>query len=85
MSKPINPYITLKGRFSKFVDGCILRNPKVMWIYPKEKLSSNWSLKDLYERTAAAKQLGFDVQISAEDEGLVVKYLKQLPSRPWDI
>jgi hypothetical protein len=85
MSKPINPYTTLKDKFRKFADACEYRKPKTMWMYPKEKLGNNWSLKDLFERVAAADQIGFDVGLFATDEGLVVKYLKKIPERPWEI
>lgn len=52
-----------------------------MWCYPKAKLSDGWGLKDLYERTVAAHQLGYDVMLKANDDGLVVVYSK----RPDDI
>jgi len=85
MNKPINPYITLKGRFRDFINVCINRRPKTMWLYPKSKLGNNWTLDDLYQRVSAAEQLGFDVGLFATEEGLAVRYLKKLPERPWDI
>jgi hypothetical protein len=85
MNKPINPYMTLKGRFRDFINACINRRPKTMWLYPKVKLGNNWTLDDLYHRVAAAEQLGFDVGLFATNEGLEVRYLKKLPERPRDI
>jgi hypothetical protein len=50
---------------------------KVMWRYPKDKLSTQWSLADLYERVAAANQLDYDVRLTANDDGLLVEYIKR--------
>ena len=85
MSKPVNPYTTLQERFRDFANSCEYRKPKMMWIYPKARLGGDWSLKDLWDRVAAAEQLGFDVGLFATEEGLIVKYLKKLPDRPWEI
>ena len=41
-----------------------------------------WKLLDLYERTKAAEQLGYDVQIVAGDDGLSVYYKKKVPDVP---
>lgn len=53
-----------------------------MWMYPKDKLNEGWSLHDLYERTKAAEQLGYDVQLVATDQGLSVCYKKKIPNIP---
>lgn len=49
-----------------------------MWVYGKTQLP------DLYERVAAAKQLGYDVMLFAEQDGLHVKYVKEVEEAPWE-
>jgi hypothetical protein len=48
-----------------------------MWHYPKAKLNDGWPLGGLYERVAAADQLGYDVVLSVAEEGLRVHYQKR--------
>lgn len=83
--KPINPYTTLKNKFNKYITKCICRKTVQMWKYPKDKLDEVWDLQQLWERTSAAEQLGFDVQLKATDTGLHVEYVAKLPDRPWDV
>jgi hypothetical protein len=44
---------------------------------PKAKLGEHWTLTDLYERTAAAAQIGYDVRIVSADDGLRVEYVER--------
>lgn len=81
--KPITPYQRLLADAQKFALAVNIRTRKLMWFYPKEKLGASWSLKNLAERTAAAEQLGYDVQLVNKDDGLHVYYVKKLPDRPW--
>ena len=83
--KPINPYQRLMARFKEFANKVEYRKKTTMWVYPKNKLTESWPLKDLYERVAAAEQLNYDVQLFATDDGLSVKYIEKNPKRPWDI
>ena len=76
-TKPINPYSTLLNRVQKFRSQVIAPVTKSMWQYPKNRLDEGWLLKDLWERTAAANQLGYDVKLVASDAGLEVKYVKR--------
>lgn len=85
MTERFNPYTALKRKFTEYVNGCVTRNTRSMWCYPKARLNDNWNLRDLWERVAAAEQLGYDVQLSATEEGLTVKYVKKIPQRPYDI
>ncbi len=80
-----NPYLDLKEKFRNFAAECEYRHDKTMFTYRKAELNKDWSFEQLYERVAAADQLGYDVGLFATSEGLVVKYLKKLPSRPWEI
>ena len=82
----INPYQRLLNEVREFCRKIKYPHKKLMWYYPKAKLNSSWSLGDLYERTKAADQIGYDVKLEAKDDGLRVLYVKKLPSIPysWD-
>lgn len=54
----------------------------LMFTYPKAKLHEGWRLDQLAERTNAAMQLGFDVQLKTTDAALEIWYVKR-PERPW--
>ena len=77
--KPITPYQRLMTDFMDFQRKVRFPSIVAMWNYPKAKLCENWNLSDLYERVAAAKQLGYDVQLYATDAGLEVKYVQKRP------
>ncbi len=81
--KRINPYSALLNEIKEFVSKLKYPHTKLMWRYPKEKLSASWNLVDLYERTASAEQLGYDVILTAKDDGLNVTYRKKMPSIPY--
>ena len=83
--KRLNPYQRLLSEIRQwFVDESI-RYSKIMWSYPKKDLpSSAWNLYGLYERTKAAEQLGYDVILQANDNGLTVIYKKKLPHIPFE-
>lgn len=85
MAKTVNPYTRLKERFTEYVNNCVVRGKRQMWTYPKDRLNDGWNLASLHERCAAAEQLGYDVQIRATNDGLVVEYVRKLPQRPYDI
>jgi len=84
-TKPKTPYQRLMEQFCQWANECTHRGRVDMWRYPKDKLGERWTLGDLWERTAAAEQLGYDVQLSANKDGLLVQYVKKLPKRPWNI
>lgn len=84
-TKPKNPYNELHRRFSEWVNKAICRTRITMWHYPKSKLNETWTLGSLYERVAAAEQIGFEVHLTATEEGLHVTYVAKVPSRPWDL
>lgn len=84
-TKPINPYNRLKAEFREYVSKIEFPETKFMWRYPKEKLGENWSLVDLAERVSAAEQLGYDVVLQNDAQGLRVMYRKKRPSTPWEI
>lgn len=73
-----NPYNTILSTAKKFAFAVQHPHAKVMWQYPKEKLGGTWRLDDLAERVQAADQLGYDVRLSVDNGGLVVKYVKRV-------
>lgn len=84
-TKPISPYERLMNEFKRFANDVEFRKKITMWVYPKNKLTESWQVKDLYERVAAAEQLGYDVQLFATDGGLEVRYIQKNPKRPWNV
>lgn len=82
--KPINPYERLKREFREYASAIEYPHTKVMWRYPKERLHEGWTLANLAERVAAAEQIGYDVILQSDDEGLRVIYRKKRPSTPWE-
>ncbi len=81
--KQKNPYQRLLDEIKDWCRKVKYRHEKTMWLYPKNRLDEGWALRDLYERTQAAQQLGYDVQLVASDDGLSVRYKKQVPSVPY--
>ena len=78
-----NPYQYLLGEVEEFCRKLRTRHKASMWLYPKKDLSNGWSLNELWERTKAAEQLGYEVQVKATDEGLKIEYIKKIPYIPW--
>jgi len=79
----VNPYIALLTDIKEYCWKVMYPKTIDMWHYPKKRLDEGWTLADLYERTAAAEQLGYDVILKATDEGLEVKYQTKRPETPW--
>lgn len=77
-----NPYQMLMEDIKEFARKVRFRNTINMWHYPKAKLDTGWNLTDLWERTSAAEQLGYDVVLEANENGLTVKYVKKIPHVP---
>ena len=85
MSKPTNPYSRLKAEFQAYCNKVENRRRRKMWHYPKPQLNNGWSLSSLNERVAAAEQLGYEVHLTSDQEGLQVIYVEKTPPRPWII
>lgn len=79
-----NPYQRLLERIQKFCFDLQYPHTRTMFFFPKEKLSIGWDLKDVYERTAAAGQLGYDVILEHRENGLFINYRKKMPVIPYD-
>lgn len=78
-----NPYTRLLDEIKDWCNKVRYRHQVSMWFYPKDRLIEGWSLNDLYERTKAAEQLGYDVVVVANDKGLSVTYVKKVPEVPY--
>lgn len=78
--KPITPYARLLGQVNAFASKVAYPHTRSMFFYPRAKLSEEWALTDLWERTKAAEQLGYDVVLLANDVGLHVQYVKARPT-----
>ena len=50
----INPYQRLLDKIVSFCNSLKYKHSKIMFIYPKDQLNTNWSMPQLYERVAAA-------------------------------
>jgi hypothetical protein len=86
MTKRVTPYQRLLDSFREFARGVVWPNRRLMWSYPKARLHEGWNMTELYQRVAAAKQLGYEVHLSATDEGLHVHYVKARPVElPYEI
>ena len=78
------PYQRLAEQFDAFK--VRVKHPRTiqMWLYPKDRLLEGWSMASMYDRTAAAAQLGYDVQIFADmilSESRVKSPSTTLPSK----
>ncbi len=80
--KRVMPYERLKRDLSDAWDKVQYRHTIPMHYYPKAKEGGQWSLIDLAHKVDAAEQLGYDVTLSNSVDGLHVKYVKKIPSRP---
>jgi hypothetical protein len=77
-----NPYTLLRDHFRRWASGVVYPERRTMWVYPKARLDANvWSLLAVWERTAAAKQVGFEVVLFADDDGLHLQYVKERPRK----
>ena len=82
--KPITPYNRLLAEVREFVSKLSYRKRVTMFFYPKARLAHGWRLDDLYERAAAAEQLGYDVVLRADSDGLHVQYVQKVPESPYE-
>lgn len=81
--KPVNPYSRLKKEFQEYFWSVTTRKVSPMWHYPIQRLSDgDFDLRRLYERVAAASQLGYETRLRATERGLEVEYVERLPPRP---
>lgn len=86
-TKPISPYERLRKDCAQWAFEVIRRSYRTMWTYPNVGSGdkTGWRLDDLYQRVAAADQLGYDVVLATKDHALEVRYVKRIPDAPWAI
>jgi hypothetical protein len=80
-----NPYNRLKAKFLEYVDAVEYRHREDMFKVSKGQLSGPHTMADIFERTMAAQQIGYDVVLRASGEGLLFQYIKKIPDRPWEV
>jgi hypothetical protein len=84
-TKPVTPYARLLKQFIKYCDYVEYRDNRKMFLFKRDELLKGYSLSDVYERTRAADQLGFDVILRTDADGLHVEYIRRIPKRPWNV
>lgn len=82
-TKRINPYQRLLGVARQYACDVKHCTRKTMFAIKKDDLSAGYSMRDVYERTKAADQLGYDVVVIAGDE-LTFQYRKRVDV-PWEL
>ena len=84
-TKPITPYQRLLDDFREYARKVNFPRRVEMFILPKEKMAQGWSMNDVWERTMAAGQLGYDVVAKADNDGLHFVYVSKRPDKPWNV
>jgi len=82
----MNPYTRLLEKCS--VWSVKVRCPKTRRMFTfanVEHGSGRYSLNDVFQRTAAADQLGFDVRLRVSGKDLVAEYVERPPEPPREI
>lgn len=84
--KRLNPYQRLLKEVVQFCREVRYPRRIEMFYYSKKELkSSTFNLNELYERTKAADDLGYDVMLEANEAvGLIVRYVKKRPDIPYE-
>lgn len=80
-----SPYVRLIRIVKDWLVSVESPHQKLMWRYPKARLSEGWTLTDLNERVQAGRQLNYRVELRSEDEGLAVYYVKLPKDKPWEL
>jgi len=73
-----NPYANLLERIRRFVRHIRYAHTVGMFYWSEGQMSPDraWRLTEVYQRTLAAKSLGYEVVLEADDKGLAMKYRK---------
>lgn len=62
-----------------------LHTRSMLFYSAKEIESCSFNLRWLYQRSLAAEQLGYEVIMKADDEGLHASYRKKMPEVPMEL
>ena len=76
-AKPITPYKRLLDEIIEYERVTLWPRKENMFFIAKARLNAGHMLLDVYERTLAANQLGYDVKIDAREDGLHFIYTKR--------
>lgn len=81
-----NPYTRLLARIRAYAGKLKYLRTIAMFRYDTNDLErgASWKLKRLYERVAAAEQLGYKVYLEASAAGLEIFYVEKMPPVPDD-
>lgn len=84
--KPITPYARLLETCRRWANSARYPIRKPMFTYANaSETDRSFTIADLYQRTAAADQLGYDVLVQCEGKNLVVTYRARVPELPWEL
>lgn len=80
----LNPYERLKRVGKEFAEAVKYRHTATMFTLSKKEVEqNNYSLLEIYQRTAAAQQVGYEVHLVVRnDDTLVIQYVKAPPPTP---
>lgn len=78
-----NPYTRLLNEIRVFCLS-LRRREKQVFTIPKAKMAEGWRVDNIWERTVAAEQLGWNVEVKATEAGLVFWYVKKPPAIPYN-
>lgn len=86
-TKRTNPYTALVERCRQYAFNVKHRHRKTMFTYPKVSGDqTGYRLDDLYQRVAAADQLGYDVElVTCANGDLQVQYVRRVEQVPYEI
>jgi hypothetical protein len=79
-----NPYQRLKRLCQEWHEKVTRRRTVFMFLYAQAKTGS-YMLDNLLERTKAAEQLGYEVQVKAAGDALEVYYVEKIERAPWEL
>jgi hypothetical protein len=79
-----NPYQRLKRLAQEWHEKVTFRRTVFMFRYAEAKTGS-YRLAELLERTKAAEQLGYEVQVKAAGDVLEVYYVEKIERAPWEL
>ena len=83
-TKRTNPYSALLEEIKAWMRKLKYRHTASMFYWTADKLTpqNSWRLDDVYQRVQAAKTLGYEVVIEADEKGMAMKYKKTVDV-PW--
>ena len=79
------PYSRLLNKIKKFSEELKLAHTANMFAISKQDLGKSYGFQDIWERTMAAQQIGYEVVIKADLEGIHINYRKtvSVPTMWW--